>query len=111
MSENFLLSNMSPQVGIGFNRHIWKNLEEAVRGWVEQRGTLTIITDPVFAVEQNKVSYDVIGDNHVAVPTHFFKIIVDTKNSGNPEDLAFMLPNITLSGRKYNEFLTTIDEI
>lgn len=32
MSESFFLSNMSPQVGIGFNRHIWKNLEEAVRG-------------------------------------------------------------------------------
>ena len=38
MSDSFLLSNMAPQVGIGFNRHIWAQLEAAVRGWVEQRG-------------------------------------------------------------------------
>lgn len=111
MSESFFLSNMSPQVGIGFNRQIWKDLEEAIRGWVEQRRTLTIIIGPVFAVEGNKVSYDVIGSNHVAVPTHFFKIIVDTNSQGNLEALAFLMPNVNLSGRHYTEFLTSIDEI
>ena len=30
-SETFLLSNMSPQVGVGFNRGVWRKLEEAVR--------------------------------------------------------------------------------
>ncbi len=111
MSESFLLSNMAPQVGIGFNRHIWANLEAVVRGWVEQRGTLTIIIGPIFAVEGNQVRYEVIGDNHVAKPTHFYKIIVDTNNPESVEALAFMLPNERLSGRNYSEFLTTIDEI
>lgn len=111
MSESFLLSNMSPQVGIGFNRHVWKNLEEAVRGWVEQRGTLTIITGPVFAVDGNQVCYQVIGENHVAVPTHFYKIVVDANSSNNIEALAFMLPNKKVSGHHYSEFLTTIDKI
>lgn len=111
MSESFLLSNMAPQVGIGFNRHIWANLEAAVRGWVEQRGTLTIITGPVFATEVDRVSYQVIGRNNVAVPTHFYKIIVDARDLSNVEALAFMLPNERLSNRQYSEFLTTIDEI
>ena len=111
MSESFLLSNMSPQVGIGFNRNIWKNLEAAIRGWVKQRGTLTIITGPVFAVDGNQVSYQVIGENHVAVPTHFYKIVVDANSSNNIEALAFMLPNEKLSGHHYSDFLTTIDEI
>jgi endonuclease G, mitochondrial len=111
MSESFLLSNISPQVGIGFNRNIWKNLEAAIRGWVEQRGTLTIITGPVFAVDGNRVSYQVIGENYVAVPTHFYKIIVDANSSNNIEALAFMLPNEKLSGQHYRDFLTTIDEI
>lgn len=111
MSESFLLSNMAPQIGVGFNRHIWAYLEAAVRGWVEQRGTLTIITGPVFAVDDGQVSYRVIGNNHVAVPTHFYKIIVDAKNPSQLEALAFMLPNEKLSGRYYSEFLTTIDEI
>lgn len=111
MSDSFFLSNMSPQVGIGFNRQIWKNLEEAVRGWVAQRQTLTIITGPIFSVEDDHVSYEVIGPNKLAVPTHFFKIIVDTNSPDKVEALAFIMPNERLSGRHYSEFLTTIDEI
>jgi endonuclease G len=111
MSESFLLSNMAPQVGSGFNRQIWANLEAAVRGWVEQRGALTIITGPVFAVEQNRISFDVIGSDHVAVPTHFYKIVVDANNPDHPEALAFLLPNQSLSGRNYSEFLESIDNI
>jgi endonuclease G len=111
MSESFLLANMAPQVGVGFNRHIWAYLEADIRGWVQQRGALTIITGPVFAKEQDRVSYQVIGDNCVAVPTHFFKIVVDAHDPGNPQALAFKLPNQSLTGRKLNEFLTSVDEI
>jgi DNA/RNA endonuclease G (NUC1) len=111
MSDSFLLSNMAPQIGVGFNRQIWAQLEMAVRGWVEQRGSLTIITGPVFAPEQNRVSYAIIGKDGVAVPTHFFKIVVDARDLGNPEALAFLLPNQDLSGRRPAEFLTSIDEI
>lgn len=111
MSESFLLSNMAPQVGIGFNRHIWSYLEAAIRGWVEQRGTLTIITGPVFAVEGGAVSYKVIGENHVAVPSHFYKIVVDANNPNRVEALAFLLPNKALSDHHYEEFLVSIDEI
>ncbi len=111
MSESFFLSNMVAQVGSGFNRHIWKYLEDAVRGWVEQRGTLTIITGPVFAVEGGRVSYQVIGNGHVAVPTHFYKIIVDVNDPDNVQALAFVLPNESLTGHEYSEFLTSIDEI
>jgi endonuclease G len=111
MSESFFLSNMAPQVGIGFNRHIWANLEAAVRGWVEQRGALTVITGPVFAVDANNVSYDVIGSSRVAVPSHFYKIVVDAGDPNSVEALAFMLPNERLTGRHYNEFLTRIDDI
>jgi endonuclease G len=111
MSESFLLSNMAPQVGVGFNRHIWAYLEAGVRGWVEQLGSLTVITGPVFAVDTDSVSYEVIGRNNVAVPTHFYKIIVDAQDLNDVEALAFMLPNENLTGRQYSEFLTTIDEI
>lgn len=111
MSESFLLSNMAPQVGIGFNRHIWAQLEDAVRGWVRQRGPLTIIIGPIFEVEDNKVTYRVIGDSHVAVATHFYKIVVDTNNPESPDALAFILPNESLTGRNFPEFLATIDEV
>ena len=111
MAESFLMSNMAPQVDVGFNQQLWKNLEAAVRGWVEQRGTLTIITGPIFAIEAGEVNYSLIGNNHVAVPTHFYKIVVDDNSTGNIEALAFVIPNENLSGRHYNEFLASIDEI
>jgi len=111
MSESFLLSNMAPQTGIGFNRHLWAELEAAVRGWVEQRGTLTIITGPVFAVQDDSVRYRVIGDRHVAVPTHFYKIIVDANDQEDIRALAFLIPNQQLTGRDIGEFVTSIDHI
>lgn len=111
MSESFLFSNAAPQVGAGFNGATWLSLENAVRGWVEQRGTLTIITGPAFSVDANIVRYRVVGDNHLAVPTHFYKIVADANDPESIETLAFMMPNQTLTGHHYSEFLCTIDEI
>jgi endonuclease G len=111
MSESFLLSNMAPQVGEGFNQDIWRRLETAVRGWVQQRGRLTIITGPIFAIQSNRVTYNVIGENNVAVPTHFYKIVVDNNDPDNVQALAFMMPNENLSGQDYRDYLTTINRI
>ncbi|MBN2520202.1 MAG: DNA/RNA non-specific endonuclease [Bacteroidales bacterium] len=111
MSESFFLSNMSPQVGINFNRGIWAQLEEAVRGWVKQKGTLTIITGPVFMPEDSIVTYKVIGENNVAVPTYFFKIVINTSDPENIESLAFLLPNKAITDGDIKDFLTSIDYI
>ncbi len=111
MAESFLLTNMAPQVGVGFNQNLWKNLETAIRGWVAQRGTLTIITGPIFATKAGKVSYKVLGNGHIAVPTDFFKIIVDANSTGNIEALAFMIPNKNLNGHHYSEYLTSVEAI
>ena len=39
------------------------------------------------------VKYQVIGQNNVAVPTHFFKIVVMENESRDLEMDAFVLPN------------------
>jgi endonuclease G len=111
MAESFLLTNMSPQVGTGFNQQLWKDLESAIRGWVAQRGTLTIITGPVFAITTGRVCYQVIGEGNVAVPTEFYKIVVDANSTGHIESLAFLIPNENLSGHSYREYLVSIDAI
>jgi endonuclease G len=46
MSESFYLSNMVPQVGIGMNRGIWKDLEEKVRKWTLDRKSVYVFTGP-----------------------------------------------------------------
>jgi len=112
MDESFPLSNMAPQVGIGFNRHIWRYLEADCIDWCKSRGVITIITGPIFKADDGNVSYNVIGDNEVAVPTHFYKIIVDDKNPDDVQALAFILPNIALRGEtNLSKYLTSIDEI
>ena len=103
MDESFYLSNVAPQVGVGFNRGIWRKLEEKVRVWARARGELYVITGPVF--------YDytpVIGEGRVAVPDAFYKIIYDP---GTFEALAFLLPNQVLPKARLIEFQTTIDAL
>src|ERR1700724_2740967 len=51
MEESFILSNAVPQVGLGFNRHIWAQLEQNVRDLFEKdesRTELYVITGPVY---------------------------------------------------------------
>ena len=50
MSETFYMSNMSPQVP-GFNRGIWKSLEEQVRKWGKEE-QIHVVTGPVFENEK-----------------------------------------------------------
>lgn len=117
MSESFLLSNMAPQMGPGFNRGIWKGLEEKVRDWALERNNLYIMTGPLYLDgEGNRIRdssrLTTIGPNRVAVPTHFYKIIVSVGST--PEDLdaiAFILPNRGNPSDFLPRFITSIDEI
>ena len=49
----------------------------------------------IFRSENGKlfVKYEVIGNNHVAVPTHFFKVLVIEDNNGQFELQSYMMPN------------------
>jgi len=86
MSQSFLLSNMSPQKP-SFNRGIWKQLEEQVRTWAEEKDSIYVVTGPVLSTVDSS-----IGENQVGVPGYYFKVIVDL----SPPDhgmIAFLLPN------------------
>ncbi len=104
MSESFLLSNIAPQVGPGFNRGIWRILEKRVRQWAWQRGDLYVITGPAYLGGRPKT----LGKNSVAVPSHYYKIIFDPVRV---EAIAFLLPNRRLPSSSLPQFLTSIDKI
>ena len=104
MSQSFLLSNMAPQVGPGFNRSIWRVLEQKVRKWVIERGELYIITGPIYVSEELKH----IGANQVSVPTHFYKVIFDPVRI---EAIAFVLPNKKLKSKDLPTFIVSIDQV
>ncbi len=62
-AETYFLSNMAPQVGVGFNQHAWARLESTVRDWLEARGGGWIVTGPMFydPAEEEPRTRDGIG--------------------------------------------------
>ncbi|CAI5728343.1 unnamed protein product [Peronospora destructor] len=121
MDESFLMTNMSPQVGAGFNRGYWARLEEFMRYLAGQYDAIYVITGPLFLPKKNKqtgeyeVSYPVLGapPNAVAVPTHFFKIVLGEKQGGRGFATAgFILPNKVISENKdLRDFQAPLDVI
>lgn len=104
MDDTFKLSNMCPQVGEGFNRHYWAGFERFCRNLTQRYPSVRIVTGPLYLPKKGDdgkwhVSYEVVGDPpNVAVPTHFFKVILgeddDTDELGNRVAVgAFVLPN------------------
>ena len=115
MSESFFMTNMAPQVGNGFNRHIWKSLEQRMRRWACERGVLYVVTGPLYEerpIEQ--LVYDKDGDGVddngvlVNVPSHFFKLAYDP---ARVEAIAFLLPNQKLKTKDLPKFLHSIDDV
>ncbi|MCH8806976.1 MAG: DNA/RNA non-specific endonuclease [Planctomycetes bacterium] len=134
--SSYLLSNMAPQVHSGFNSGTWSALELRVRRWVEARGDLTIIVGPVFLSSEQQLKplkkegdrldrarkdkvnvfaqppterqiiYNVVGANQVAVPTAFFKVVVDNSDAENPE-----IPHYRELDRDLKKLLVSVDEI
>lgn len=94
MSATFLLSNMAPQRP-NLNRRMWERLESAVRQLTEAHGSLWIFTGALYldSAEQPAGPAGFIGPNNVAVPTHFFKVILCEHPSGTHEMFAFLMPN------------------
>jgi endonuclease G len=106
MNQSFLLTNMAPQVGIGFNRHAWSYLEKAVRGWVMcgGRDTLYVMTGPIYSANRDKV----LGKNKIAIPDAFFKIVFDP---GRGRAIAFVLENKKHTGRDLSPYRASIADI
>lgn len=104
MEESFYMSNMSPQVP-GFNRGIWKELEEQVREWAEENGSLYVVTGPVL----NKDNYPVIGPDMVAVPEYYYKVLLDYREPGI-KGIGFIIPNKKCDDDVEN-YAVTIDKV
>ncbi|KAG8531468.1 uncharacterized protein KY384_003097 [Bacidia gigantensis] len=121
LDQTFLLSNMCPQVGDGFNRDYWAHFEDFCRRLTNNYPSVRIVTGPLYLPKRDpddgkwRVSYEVIGSPpNVAVPTHFYKVIFaeDGKPGGNVSLGAFVLPNARIDSEKpLKDFEVPIDAI
>ena len=103
MQESFYYSNMSPQEP-GFNRGIWKNLEEKVRDWAAENKKIYIVTGPVLRNGLPK-----IGPDQVAVPEYFYKVILDY-TTPSVKGIAFLMPNHS-STKSLQSYAVSIDVV
>ena len=103
MEESFLYSNMSPQVP-GFNRGIWKKMEERVRQWAVENKDIYVVTGPVLTG-----NLPTIGPDKVSVPRYYYKVILDYRE---PElkGIAFIMPNAS-STMPLQSFAVPIDSV
>ncbi|KAJ7929316.1 hypothetical protein B0H13DRAFT_1964820 [Mycena leptocephala] len=109
MDETFLLSNIAPQVGDGFNRHYWAYLEDWCRRLTGNFADVYVFTVPLYLPRLGtdgkwRVTHEVIGSPpNVSVPTHFAKVVLASKpaSPSTPDILelsagAFVLPNAAI---------------
>ena len=58
------------------------------------------------------VKYQVIGKNHVSVPTHFFKVAVCEGDTGELELLSFVMPNQELPAKiDLKQYLVPVESV
>jgi endonuclease G len=113
MDSTFVLTNICPQVGDGFNRDYWAHFEEFCRELVYsgKYPSVRIVTGPLYLPKKDpidqkwRVSYEVIGNPpNVAVPTHFYKVIYGEDAVDSPIGRvalgAFVLPNAPIANEK-----------
>ncbi|KAL8945737.1 MAG: hypothetical protein Q9222_007766 [Ikaeria aurantiellina] len=109
LNQTFLLTNMCPQVGDGFNRDYWAHFEDFCRRLTNHYPSVRVVTGPLYLPRRDpedgkwRVNYEVIGSPpNVAVPTHFYKVIFaeDGKTGGDVSLGAFVLPNARIDNEK-----------
>ena len=97
MNDTFYLSNICPQTGKGLNRSKWNQLEKRGRALSRKHGSAHILSGPLYlpTVMGNEkfVKYQLIGDNNVAVPSHFFKVMVTPSKNGGFNVESYVMPN------------------
>ncbi len=104
MYYSFLLSNISPQ-SKNFNKGIWRELEELTRNWAKQNEALYVVSGPIL---KDPIK-GTIGENQVAVPAAYFKVLLDTTEP-QLKGVAFIIPN-EVSFEPLYKFAVSIDEV
>ena len=98
VGRTFYLSNTAPALRKDEAPGAWEKLEDQVVRWSVEKGDLMVISGPIFlngtplgwAGHKQKKRRSEEARGVVAVPTHFYKVIVDMKTQ---EAIAFQIPN------------------
>ncbi|CAM4724301.1 unnamed protein product [Leuciscus chuanchicus] len=118
MAETFYLSNIVPQ-NYENNAGFWNRLEMYCRDLTQRFSDVWLVSGPLMLPQEPEdghktVSYQLIGKDEVAVPTHLFKIILAQRDS-SPDSLAlgaFVVPNSPIGfERSLTDFQVSLTDV
>jgi endonuclease G len=100
--ETYLMSNIVPHK-VGFNKYLWKNLEQLIREWAKEGNTLYITAGPVLA----DGPFGSFGENKVAIPLRYYKVIMDL----NGERAIGFIFRVNTSSGTLTSYAMTVDDV
>jgi len=103
MMECFYLSNICPQ-NHSLNEGDWNYLENRVRGWANFYGKVYVVCGPMVSEHP-----DVIGENCIAVPDAFYKVVLCNMR-GKWNAIGFVYPNEG-THHDLSHYCRTVDEV
>ncbi|XP_015278541.1 PREDICTED: nuclease EXOG, mitochondrial [Gekko japonicus] len=119
MAETFYLSNIVPQ-NYENNAGFWNRMEMYCRELTERFEDVWIVSGPLTLLQvdedgKKRVTYQVIGKDDVAVPSHLYKVILARRSATSPDLLAlgaFVVPNNPIGfDHQLPEFQVGIEEL
>ncbi|KAH8254502.1 hypothetical protein KR032_010521, partial [Drosophila birchii] len=116
-AETYKFPNIIP-ISRDLKNHLWRRLEMHVRELAEKYGSVYVYTGPLFMPQRISfrnwaVRHHVMGMNTVAVPTHFFKIIIcELDDDDLPTMEGFVVPNAAVDKEMdLKSFMSDIQDI
>lgn len=103
LHHSFKMTNVCPQAK-SLNEGGWAKLEEKVREWCRRDSALIVVTGPILSAHMKT-----IGKQHIAVPRHFFKIVLAPYGKV-AKAIAFIYPNGACN-RSLSHYAVSIDSI
>ncbi|XP_060103980.1 nuclease EXOG, mitochondrial [Heteronotia binoei] len=119
MAETFYLSNIVPQ-NYENNAGFWNRMEMYCRELTERFEDVWIVSGPLTLPQiddngKRRVTYQVIGKDDVAVPSHLYKVILARQSATLPDLLAlgaFVVPNNPIGfDHQLLEFQVSVEEL
>lgn len=99
--DTFLTSNISPQKH-DFNEGVWNRMEQKTRYWADKYHGVYVVTAGVL-----KPGLKTIGQENVAVPDYFFKIVC---RKSDKKMIAFLVAHQDSDAPLY-DFVVSVDEV
>lgn len=101
------LSNITPQQA-NLNQGPWKSLENAVQSFSRQKGTIYVVTGPLYDGEKLPTLPN--SSKKTITPTAYYKVIA-VKEDGKLKEAGFIMPQTAKKNDRFCSYKVSIEEI